>query len=101
MAVVESKVTAASIAALLSSETLGQLAVMLGAPVPGWAVQLVTGLVTAAVTFVAGWLTKHTPRGVETQPNPAPFVQPALSLNVHQAAAIVDAWRAAHPGQQP
>lgn len=89
---IEAKVTAASVAAFLSSEALGELAVLIGAPVPAWAVQLVTGAITGLVTLAAGWLAKHTPRGAETGLPSVRFVQPAL--NVAQAAEIVDRWRA-------
>lgn len=92
---IETKVTVASVAAFLSSEALGELAVLLGAPVPAWAVQLVTGAITGLVTLAAGWLAKHTPRGVETAPPPVRFLQPAMSVG--QAAEIMDRWLAAQP----
>lgn len=99
---IEAKVTAASVAAFLSSEALGELAVLIGAPVAAWAVQLVTGAVTGLVTLAAGWLAKHTPRGAETlHPYPHAYLKPALSINVAQAAEIVDRWRAAQSARQP
>jgi hypothetical protein len=59
---VERKVVVASVAAFLSSEAVSELAALLGHPVSdGWS-QLVTAAVTGLVTFVAAWLTKHTPR---------------------------------------
>jgi hypothetical protein len=58
---VEAKVTVSSVAALLSSAALGQLAVAAGHAVPQWAAWLVTAVVTGLVTFVAGWWTRHTP----------------------------------------
>ena len=59
---VERKVTAATVAALLSSAAVGELTSLLGTPLsPVWA-QLVTAAVTGVVTFAAGWLAKHTPR---------------------------------------
>ncbi len=64
--VVERKVKAASTAAALvgiATTELG-LYVFHGA-VPDWATGAVGGIVTGALTFVAGWLAKHTPRTKE------------------------------------
>jgi hypothetical protein len=59
---IERKVTAATLAALLSSAAVGEITALIGTPLsPVWA-QLVTAAVTGLVTFAAGWLAKHTSR---------------------------------------
>jgi len=76
--VVERKVTAASTAAALvgiATTELG-LYVFHGA-VPDWATGAVGGLVTGALSFVAGWLAKHTPRTPVAPPTAEPPVDPA------------------------
>ncbi|WP_033263326.1 hypothetical protein [Amycolatopsis vancoresmycina] len=76
--VVESKVKAASTTAALvgiATTELG-LYVFHGA-VPDWATGAVGGLVTGALSFVAGWLAKHTPRTPAAPPTAAPPVDPA------------------------
>lgn len=76
--VVEGKVKAASTTALLvgiATTELG-LYVFHGA-VPDWATGAIGGIVTGALTFVAGWLAKHTPRTQPTPPTAAPPVDPA------------------------
>jgi len=70
--VVEGKVKAASTTAALvgiATTELG-LYVFHGA-VPDWATGAVGGLVTGALSFLAGWLAKHTPRVTPSGPPPA------------------------------
>jgi len=45
--------------------------------VPDWATGAVGGIVTGALTFVAGWLAKHTPRTAPAPPAAPPPVDPA------------------------
>ena len=76
--VVEGKVKAASTTAALvgiATTELG-LYVFHGA-VPDWATGAVGGIVTGALTFVAGWLAKHTPRTPPAPPTAAPPADPA------------------------
>lgn len=75
--VVERKVKAASTTAALvgiATTELG-LYVFHGA-VPDWATGAVGGIVTGALTFVAGWLAKHTPRVAPPDPDVAPGTGP-------------------------
>jgi hypothetical protein len=76
--VVEGKVKAASTTAALvgiATTELG-LYVFHGA-VPDWATGAVGGVVTGALSFVAGWLAKHTPRTVPPAVAAAPPIDPA------------------------
>jgi len=64
---VEAKVVATTVAATLIgvgvtflNEVPGNASLM--GSVPGWAQGAVTLIVPPAITFVTGWLTKHTPR---------------------------------------
>jgi hypothetical protein len=75
---VEGKVKAASTTAALvgiATTELG-LYVFHGA-VPDWATGAVGGLVTGALTFIAGWLAKHTPRTLPAPPTAGPPIDPA------------------------
>lgn len=70
---VETKVKAASTAALVTSFAMDMLSrYVFPSGVPGWASALVSGAVVGALTFVAGWLAKHTPREPAPTPTPAP-----------------------------
>jgi hypothetical protein len=61
--VVETKVKAATTAATIVSLLLTYLGVsVFKGDVPSWVVVAVTGVVTGALTFLAAWLAKHTPR---------------------------------------
>lgn len=76
--VVEGKVKAASTTAALvgiATTELG-LYVFHGA-VPDWATGAIGGVVTGALSFLAGWLAKHTPRTPAAPPTAAPPVDPA------------------------
>jgi hypothetical protein len=76
--VVEGKVKAASTTAAIvgiATTELG-LYVFHGA-VPDWATGAIGGIVTGALTFVAGWLAKHTPRTPAAPPAAPPPVDPA------------------------
>lgn len=76
--VVEGKVKAASTTAAvvgIATTELG-LYVFHGA-VPDWATGAIGGIVTGALTFVAGWLAKHTPRITPSAPAAPPPVDPA------------------------
>lgn len=69
---VEAKVKAATTAATISAFVLsvvGQV-VFHGGAAPDWAQTAVETIVTGALTFVAGWLARHTPRTVPTPPVP-------------------------------
>jgi hypothetical protein len=60
---VETKVKAASTAALVSGFAMNLLTrYVFPDGVPAWATALVSGAVVGLLTFVAGWLAKHTPR---------------------------------------
>jgi hypothetical protein len=72
---VETKVKAASTTALVTSFAMDLVAkYVFPDGVPGWATALVSGAVVGGLTFVAGWLAKHTPRMPEETPKipPAP-----------------------------
>ncbi|MET8401380.1 holin [Streptomyces sp900116325] len=67
---VEKKVTAASVGAYLAST--GLLAILAAVQgdtrlvgfLPDAAAPFVLALVPTAITFVSGWVTKHSPRGI-------------------------------------
>jgi hypothetical protein len=60
---VETKVKAASTTALVTSFAMDLVAkYVFPNGVPGWATALISGAVVGGLTFVAGWLAKHTPR---------------------------------------
>lgn len=68
--VVERKVKAASTTAALVGIATTELSLyVFHGAVPDWVTGAVGGIVTGALTFVAGWLAKHTPRTV-TPPAP-------------------------------
>ncbi|GAA3436878.1 hypothetical protein [Kutzneria kofuensis] len=70
---VETKVKAASTTALVTSFAMDLLAkYVFPNGVPGWATALVSGAVVGGLTFVAGWLAKHTPRLPEETASPTP-----------------------------
>lgn len=62
MAAIETKVTAAGTTALVTAFVAGWLGTVFHAGVPDWLTGAIEGAVTAAATFTAGWLAKHTPR---------------------------------------
>ena len=63
--VVERKVKAASTTAALVGIVTTELGLyVFHGVVPDWATGAVGGIVTGALTFVAGWLAKHTPRTI-------------------------------------
>jgi len=67
--VVEGKVKAASTTAALVGIATTELSLyVFHGAVPDWATGAVGGLVTGALTFVAGWLAKHTPRTQSAPP---------------------------------
>jgi hypothetical protein len=70
---VETKVKAASTTALVTSFVMDLVAkYVFPDGVPGWAIAVVSGAVVGGLTFVAGWLAKHTPREpAETPAAPA------------------------------
>lgn len=82
---VEAKVKTASAASAVTGflvTLLGSLPVFHGAPLPSVITGAIGALVIGGFTFLAGWLTHHTPRGAEvgtTQPAVpvAPLVKPA------------------------
>ena len=60
---VETKVKAASTTALVTSFVMDLVAkYVFPDGVPGWATAVISGAVVGGLTFVAGWLAKHTPR---------------------------------------
>jgi hypothetical protein len=70
---VETKVKAASTTALVTSFAMDLVAkYVFPDGVPGWATALVSGAVVGGLTFVAGWLAKHTPRMPEETPKTPP-----------------------------
>jgi hypothetical protein len=73
--VVERKVTAAGTTAALVGIATTELGLyVFHGSVPDWATGAVGGLVTGALSFVAGWLTKHTPRTPAAPPAASPPV---------------------------
>jgi hypothetical protein len=77
--VVETKVKASTTAATLVSLVLSYLGVsVFKGDVPSWVDVIVTGAVTGALTFAAGWLAKHEPRVAVQTPvhldSPSPVV---------------------------
>jgi len=70
---VETKVKAASTTALVTSFVMDLVAkYVFPDGVPGWATAVISGAVVGGLTFVAGWLAKHTPRQpAETPAAPA------------------------------
>ena len=70
---VETKVKAASTTALVTSFVMDLVAkYVFPNGVPGWATALISGAVVGGLTFVAGWLAKHTPRPLPDTPPTAP-----------------------------
>lgn len=68
---VETKVTAATIAAALSAAVVWVLqAYVFGGEVPASVAALLSVLIPAVVTFAAGYMARHTPRHDLTTPNP-------------------------------
>jgi hypothetical protein len=75
---VETKVKAASTTALVTSFVMDLVAkYVFPNGVPGWATAVISGAVVGGLTFVAGWLAKHTPR--EPAETPAAPPAPAAS----------------------
>jgi hypothetical protein len=80
---VETKVKAASTAAAITGLVLSLLgAYVFKGSVPEWGQAAIDTVVTGGLTFVAGWLAKHTPRVVDTPaapvaPAPAPVQAPS------------------------
>lgn len=74
---VEAKVKAATTAATIVAFVLSALGsyVFHGAP-PDWAQVAVETIVTGALTFVAGWLARHTPQTVPADNPPAAPTDP-------------------------
>jgi protein-S-isoprenylcysteine O-methyltransferase Ste14 len=80
---VELKVKVGATAAALCALLLGLGAQVLpSGAVPGWVAAPLLAVVTGAVTLGAGWLAKHTPRGVavevDTTPPPAAPAAPVV-----------------------
>lgn len=76
--VVERKVKASTTAATLVGIATTELGLyVFHGTVPDWATGAVGGIVTGALTFVAGWLAKHTPRTSPTPPAPPTAAPPA------------------------
>jgi len=74
---VETKVKAASTTALVTSFVMDLVAkYVFPNGVPGWATALISGAVVGGLTFVAGWLAKHTPRPAADTPQPPPAAAP-------------------------
>lgn len=67
---VSRKVKASSATALLSSAAVTGLADLLGSPLPGWAQTLVTAMVTGALSWLAGWWTRHEEPAAPLIPQP-------------------------------
>lgn len=66
---VETKVKAASTTALVTSFAMDLVAkYVFPNGVPGWATALVSGAVVGGLTFIAGWLARHTPRPLADKP---------------------------------
>jgi hypothetical protein len=65
---VETKVSAASVASTLTGLVVMLIGTLVfhGADVPALVVSIAGALVTGAVTFIAGWVARHTPRPPET-----------------------------------
>lgn len=82
---VESKVTAATVSGGITAAVVSLVMYALGS-VPWVATMptmvqaavlvIVTGAVTAAATFIVGWLAKHTPRPTDVTPVPVPPIPP-------------------------
>lgn len=76
---IEAKVRASTTAATVTALVLGLLGAYLwhGA-MPGWVEPIVNAAVTGGLTFVAGWLSHHTPRAVDAgiAPPVTPIVPP-------------------------
>lgn len=69
--IVETKVKASTTAATVVSLVLSYLGVsVFKGDVPSWVDVVVTGAVTGALTFAAGWLAKHEPRVAVTATYP-------------------------------
>lgn len=68
---VETKVTAATVASMLTGLVMTLLATLAfhGDAVPAVVSSVVGAVITGVVTFAAGWLAKHTPRLLETVDN--------------------------------
>lgn len=66
---VKSSATAATVSAAVLS-VLGELVFHGGTP--GWVAAIVATAVTGGLTFIAGWLTKHTPQPSALVTTPAP-----------------------------
>jgi hypothetical protein len=76
--VVERKVKAATTAATIVAAIVSVLGLyVFHGAVPDWATGAIGGIVTGALTFVAGWLAKHTPRTPPAPPTAGPPVDPA------------------------
>lgn len=77
---VETKVKAASTTALVTSFVMDLVAkYVFPNGVPGWATALVSGAVVGGLTFVAGWLAKHTPRPEPAAPASGGAAMPKAS----------------------
>lgn len=76
--VVERKVKAAGTAAFLVGLAVQLLGLyVFHGDVPDWVTAGVGSLVTGGLTFVAGWVARHTPRTIPPAPaDPAPPVPP-------------------------
>jgi len=59
---VETKVRVSTLASMVAALVMGLVVHWRGSPVSGPTGDLITTVVTGAVTFAAGWLAKHTPR---------------------------------------
>jgi hypothetical protein len=72
---VETKVKAASTAAAITGLLLSLLgAYVFRGAVPEWGQAAIDTVVTGGLTFVAGWLARHTPRTAVPPVAPAPAV---------------------------
>lgn len=82
--VVEAKVKSASTAATISTAVLAVLGELLfHGGTPGWVAAIVATAITGGLTFIAGWLTKHTPQpSAPVTAVIAPVVAPAEQTSV-------------------